>query len=272
MDVFVRHLIFMLLASCLPVYSGPPPGCMKIDCSDIFEGMGPLDPEADDDGDGIPNERDGAPTLPEDKDGVQDDDGIPDPDPVQKDEPKKTTSKNPPLSNKVSDLDNDGYADAYDVCLREPEDRDGFEDDDGCPELDNDGDGTPDKDDPCPNIPGTWCTAEKPKVVAAATTPDSLDVSEPFVFSDGTAKLDLVKSKEALRSLTQQLKAKPKLRVEIFGYANEKGTDEGNLSLSQKRAEALRAFLLKMKIAKERMVATGRGADGERRIDLAVIP
>ncbi|MFH2006548.1 MAG: OmpA family protein, partial [bacterium] len=31
-----------------------------------------------------------------------------------------------------------------------PEDKDGFEDQDGCPDPDNDGDGVPDKDDKCP--------------------------------------------------------------------------------------------------------------------------
>jgi outer membrane protein OmpA-like peptidoglycan-associated protein len=103
-------------------------------------------------------------------------------------------------------------------------------------------------------------------------TPNTIEVTDAFVFSKGSAKLDLVKSKDALRSLTQQLKAKPKLRVEIFGYANDKNKDEENLKLSQQRADALRALLIKMKIAKERIVATGRGADGERRIDLAVIP
>lgn len=54
------------------------------------------------------------------------------------------------------DLDNDGdgIADADDGCANDPEDLDGFEDDDGCPDLDNDGDGIADIDDRCPNDPG----------------------------------------------------------------------------------------------------------------------
>lgn len=50
------------------------------------------------------------------------------------------------------DLDNDldGLADAQDACPGEPEDLDGFEDGDGCPELDNDGDGIQDAADACP--------------------------------------------------------------------------------------------------------------------------
>jgi outer membrane protein OmpA-like peptidoglycan-associated protein len=53
------------------------------------------------------------------------------------------------------DLDNDGdgIADAQDACPDLAEDFDGFEDEDGCPDLDNDGDGIPDVEDRCPNDP-----------------------------------------------------------------------------------------------------------------------
>lgn len=49
------------------------------------------------------------------------------------------------------DRDGDGIADAADQCPDDPEDRDGFEDTDGCPDPDNDSDGRPDADDRCPN-------------------------------------------------------------------------------------------------------------------------
>lgn len=52
------------------------------------------------------------------------------------------------------DQDHDGVADDVDQCPEIPEDRDGFEDDDGCPEIDNDDDGVLDKEDRCPNVPG----------------------------------------------------------------------------------------------------------------------
>jgi OOP family OmpA-OmpF porin len=48
------------------------------------------------------------------------------------------------------DNDEDGIPDQYDKCPNEPEDKDGFEDQDGCPELDNDQDGVPDELDACP--------------------------------------------------------------------------------------------------------------------------
>jgi hypothetical protein len=51
------------------------------------------------------------------------------------------------------DDDNDGdrRPDSEDKCPNDAEDIDGFEDDDGCPDLDNDKDGIPDLQDKCPN-------------------------------------------------------------------------------------------------------------------------
>ncbi|HEY0193305.1 MAG TPA: DUF4398 domain-containing protein, partial [Kofleriaceae bacterium] len=51
------------------------------------------------------------------------------------------------------DRDGDGILDNVDKCPSDPEDKDGFEDEDGCPDLDNDKDGIPDKADKCPNEP-----------------------------------------------------------------------------------------------------------------------
>ncbi len=49
------------------------------------------------------------------------------------------------------DNDGDGIADAQDKCQLEPEDKDSFQDDDGCPDPDNDNDGVPDAADKCPS-------------------------------------------------------------------------------------------------------------------------
>ncbi|HTM23536.1 MAG TPA: transporter, partial [Kofleriaceae bacterium] len=49
------------------------------------------------------------------------------------------------------DTDNDGVANVRDRCPLVPEDRDGFEDGDGCPEEDNDGDLRADAEDNCPD-------------------------------------------------------------------------------------------------------------------------
>jgi outer membrane protein OmpA-like peptidoglycan-associated protein len=51
-----------------------------------------------------------------------------------------------------SDPDGDGIKGAADKCPDQPEDKDGFEDEDGCPDPDNDKDGIPDEKDKCPNV------------------------------------------------------------------------------------------------------------------------
>jgi OOP family OmpA-OmpF porin len=53
----------------------------------------------------------------------------------------------------IGDRDRDGIKDDVDQCPDDPEDRDDFEDLDGCPDPDNDRDGIPDVEDACPDIP-----------------------------------------------------------------------------------------------------------------------
>jgi outer membrane protein OmpA-like peptidoglycan-associated protein len=52
------------------------------------------------------------------------------------------------------DPDADGIAGKQDLCDQEPEDKDGFLDEDGCPDNDNDVDGVLDVSDTCPNKAG----------------------------------------------------------------------------------------------------------------------
>ena len=52
-----------------------------------------------------------------------------------------------------ADRDGDGIPDARDECVDRPEDKDGYQDTDGCPENDNDSDGLVDKVDECPDQP-----------------------------------------------------------------------------------------------------------------------
>ena len=61
---------------------------------------------------------------------------------------KKEVEVKPPPG--PEDNDKDGVTGAADKCPNEAEDKDGFQDDDGCPDLDNDGDGIADATDKCP--------------------------------------------------------------------------------------------------------------------------
>jgi hypothetical protein len=58
------------------------------------------------------------------------------------------------LGCRFLDVDGDGIVDERDLCALRADDRDGFEDDDGCPDYDNDRDGIHDGEDACPNVPG----------------------------------------------------------------------------------------------------------------------
>jgi hypothetical protein len=66
---------------------------------------------------------------------------------------QKKALRRPP---RPRDSDRDGVPDSRDQCLSRKEDLDGFEDEDGCPELDNDKDGVIDGLDECPREAETF--------------------------------------------------------------------------------------------------------------------
>jgi outer membrane protein OmpA-like peptidoglycan-associated protein len=120
----------------------------------------------DRDKDGIPDDDDGCPDDPEDKDGFEDSDGCPDLDndgdgildvndacPLVKEDYDGDRDDDGCPEGREGDRDGDGIPDDMDQCPDVPEDFDGFQDEDGCPDPDNDGDGIPDEKDLCPNDP-----------------------------------------------------------------------------------------------------------------------
>jgi hypothetical protein len=123
-------------------------------------------PEDDADGDGILDTQDACPLVPgvwwndPKKNGCPapdtDGDGIPDPVdacPAVKGVPSDDPKKNG-CPAEAQDRDKDGIPDDADKCPDQAEDKDGFEDFDGCPDPDDDGDGIPDKEDACPHEKG----------------------------------------------------------------------------------------------------------------------
>jgi outer membrane protein OmpA-like peptidoglycan-associated protein len=83
----------------------------------------------------------------------RDGDGIPDSVDACPDDPEDKDGFQDEDGCPDPDNDGDGIPDAKDQCPNEPEDKDGFQDDDGCPDRDNDNDGIPDAADKCPNDP-----------------------------------------------------------------------------------------------------------------------
>jgi len=87
------------------------------------------------------------------KRGDRDGDGIPDDIDKCPNEPEDKDGFQDEDGCPDPDNDHDGIPDALDKCPNDPEDFDGFQDQDGCPDLDNDHDGIPDALDKCPNDP-----------------------------------------------------------------------------------------------------------------------
>ncbi|HEX3594378.1 MAG TPA: OmpA family protein [Polyangiaceae bacterium] len=84
--------------------------------------------------------------------GDRDGDGYADPDDNCPDEPENFNGyKDEDGCPDDPDTDGDGIPDSADQCVLEPEDADKYLDDDGCPDLDNDLDGIPDTADKCPD-------------------------------------------------------------------------------------------------------------------------
>ncbi len=192
-------------------------------------------PELDNDGDGLNDDCDQCPDQPEDMDGFQDEDGCPDP-----------------------DNDGDGVIDASDSCPETAEDMDGFQDEDGCPDPDNDGDGVLDAQDRCPGTPqGIAVDANGCPLVEEIRAELVL---EGVTFASGKAELKS-ESFAVLDRVATSLIAWPLVEIEIQGHTDSTGGAEMNRQLSARRAEAVRDYLMLKGVAGHRMTAVGYGED-----------
>ncbi len=66
----------------------------------------------------------------------------------------------------------------------------------------------------------------------------------PIVFKKGKADVDASKCERTLKSIDGIIKQFPGFKVEIQGHTDNKGKAAANLALSQKRAEAVRQWLI----------------------------
>lgn len=86
--------------------------------------------------------------------GDRDGDGYIDPEDTCPDEPENYNGfKDEDGCPDDPDTDGDGLTDSVDSCVLSPEDKDNYLDEDGCPEIDNDLDTLIDEKDKCPNEP-----------------------------------------------------------------------------------------------------------------------
>jgi OOP family OmpA-OmpF porin len=160
------------------------------------------------------------------------------------------------------DADGDGVPDASDRCPGTS--RDTEVDRAGCPvaSADGDGDGVSDAADRCPGTPrgvdvdDAGCPDEPPSVLGSRDRPLVLP---EVVFAPGSTALS-AEAREVLDGMAEALEDAPRdLRVEIGGHTDDAGDAADNLDLSQRRAEAVRAYLVAQGVPAERLVARGYG-------------
>jgi outer membrane protein OmpA-like peptidoglycan-associated protein len=250
--------------------------------------------DADNDGDGVPNSRDKCPaTLPGaavDADGCDanrdsDGDGVPD----TVDLCPNTLPGAPVEKNGCElDTDADGVPDSRDRCPATPK---GMKvGDDGCA-ADTDGDGVPDSLDRCPDtkagarvgVDGCEAAApraetmpaapagsealvesdvapKRPAAASMAPAAGSTTVLKGVNFASASATL-LPESMAVLDAVAAALKADGSAAVEIGGHTDSSGSAALNRRLSQRRAEAVRAYLVSKGVPAASLTAKGYGAD-----------
>ncbi|MBF0602710.1 MAG: OmpA family protein [Nitrospirae bacterium] len=178
--------------------------------------------EMDSDGDGVMDDIDQCPNTPK---------GFP------------VDAKGCPL-----DSDGDGVVDALDKCPGTP--RGVIVDKNGCPmEVDSDGDGVLDNQDKCPGTPagahvnqtGCWVLENL-----------HFDIDKAVIKPIDFQNLDAV-----LKVLTKN----PDLSVEVQGHTDNTGSRKHNQILSEKRANAVKAYLIGKGISSKRISTTGYGFD-----------
>jgi OOP family OmpA-OmpF porin len=189
----------------------------------------------------------------------------------------------------VTDADQDGIADASDKCLGTPagvmvdatgcakdSDKDGIMDSaDNCPGTasgvavdssgcakfvaapkvkDADNDGVADSKDQCPgtksgaNVDTAGCELKKSFVLKGVN------------FVTGSDEIAGT-SRSVLDNVAATLIKNGDVKVEVAGYTDDRGQADFNQSLSQKRAEAVKAYLRSSGVAASRMKAKGYGED-----------
>ena len=144
------------------------------------------------------------------------------------------------------DSDGDGVVDHLDKCPGTP--AGAKVDANGC-ELDSDHDGVVDRIDQCPNTPA----GDKVDEVGC-----SFNLRLAVFFDNDSATIK-PESYPDLDRAVSLMKRDDQVRGTIEGHTDSNGSDAYNLRLSQRRADAVRQYLIEHGIAASRIDAVGRG-------------
>ncbi len=179
------------------------------------------------------------------------------------------------------DADKDGVADIDDKCANtkpgtkvdangcpKDSDGDGVSDDmDRCPDVagvmalkgcpDADGDGIADLDDKCPNAKGTMANKGCPEISKTEITKITMIGSKLF-FENNSDKLK-VASLSQLDELVKILFKYDGAMLTIEGNTDSVGKDDFNMTLSQKRTESVKEYLIGKGVPGSRLIAIGNG-------------
>jgi OOP family OmpA-OmpF porin len=186
----------------------------------------------DSDGDGVPDSRDLCPGTPIGT--LVDENGCP---------------KQMPVTD--ADSDGDGVPDSIDQCPGTPPGV--VVDGTGCP-IDEDGDGVPNAQDKCPHTPRGLKVDENGCAIEAQTIVILKGVQFEFDKADLTAD-----ARQVLDGVAAGMQSQPTMQVEIGGHTDSLGTAAYNLTLSQRRADSVRDYLISRGVDGARMKAEGYG-------------
>ena len=230
----------------------------------------------DSDGDGIPDYKDECPDVK----GLENFKGCPDTDGdgIQDSEDDCPTEKGEASANGCPDADGDGITDKEDACPKEagieafkgcPDtDGDGIQDsEDDCPNVkgtsqfkgcpDTDGDGIIDKVDKCPTIAGVPSNSGCPEI-KEETKEIFRQALKGIQFESGR---DVIKKKSygILNNVAGIMNDNPSYKLVIDGHTDSQGDDAKNLTLSEKRALAVKNYLIKKGVDGARLTHHGFG-------------
>ena len=151
------------------------------------------------------------------------------------------------------DTDGDGIADKNDKCPTVA----GPKDNAGCPWPDTDGDGVLDKDDLCPDVKGTVANNGCPEVTEEVIKTLN-DYAKTILFDTNKATFK-EQTYPVLQAMVAILKQYPTSKFSLEGHTDSDGKDAANLTLSDNRAGAVKAYLIESGIETGRLTSIGYG-------------
>lgn len=129
----------------------------------------------------------------------------------------------------------------------------------GCPIPDTDNDGVNDEIDSCMTIPGVASNAGCP-VVDSFSKNIITEAARNIFFETGSDKL-LNKSFNALNQVYAILNENKLYAINVEGHTDSIGNNVYNQVLSERRAQAVKSYLVKKGIQPDRIAAKGYGED-----------